>query len=168
MNATLEQQERSKTVKAGDVPGHPFHGNQWTAAEMEQTEPLRKRLMIGDEVIWKEGDQIKHGQMGFRSDQHPEHYEVDEVEVKKGPHPKLENTTLRTLIRTGKQHVIHESTLRMPKRGHGFRSREFVGGASPSRSLLRAIDEELAYRAIIRAFDEAQHPRDNKGRFGTK
>ncbi len=90
-------------------------GDAFTPAEHEATQPLRKRLMLDDEVVWKHGGEMRRGQLGFKRG---EHFEVQPVKETVFP----TKTPVRVLEHSGETVLVHQSNLRMPKQG--FRARE--------------------------------------------
>jgi hypothetical protein len=81
-------------VQASAPVGHEFYGNQWTKEAFEAaTKPLRKKLMLGDQVAFlNEKGQVKVGSLGFRTTEGKAKVdsgdEKHEVELSKLRHPE--------------------------------------------------------------------------------
>ena len=94
----------------------------WTDSGPEgltQSQPLRKKMMIDDEVIFRGPDgKLMRGQLGFRNG---DKYEVELVD--KIDHPT--KAGYKFLKRTGQKVLVPRDSLRIPT--SGFKSRDFRG-----------------------------------------
>ena len=85
--AANEQNVAGTELDAGDVSGHPFHGNQWTDSSFTAaTQPLRPKRLIGDEVAFRKSDgTVQRGYLGFRTTSQED---IVKGEVSKAPQSK--------------------------------------------------------------------------------
>ncbi len=126
---------KEKALEAGDSPGHEFHGNQWTDETLAaETKPLRRRLMIGDEVVFANDGKAQRGYLSFKKDSGDE---VDHAEI--ADHPTRKN--VKWLARTGEKSVVPTEKLRMPK--DGFTHREFQSQSANAALAVEAAQTDI-------------------------